>query len=254
MRPGAEVAMKIALLIIALLLSICSATSCGKKVPIPKQMSPHYIATKNYSADLAKWQYYDIRYPIDKLPSDITPMMENHWQEIGKRIPDRPLTPLEKKRLGVWVDPSNGNKLQMEECWWPVANYVAKYGKVPASSEELLAGTYLSQRNLQVAASNPQYIAMFNPEQFARPLVNPATGVPYTDFQSKSWTPFGIDFTITRITPPPHTPFLVWLRSLRLRGHEVVSNLRPPSYSADVDVKMYGEKPGTILYTDTIHF
>lgn len=224
-------------------------TACSK--PVPNTLNANYVANQNYSAVLAKWDCYPLDQPLDKIPADVMPFMEMHWQSIGKSIPDRAFTPLEKKRLGVLVDRKNRNKLLMDSLFSEVAMFVANTGRLPKDSEDFLANLYLSQKNVRVMAAHPNTWNADSVNVLVMPLVNPATGKPYDNFQSKVWTPFGINMQVTHVSRIPSSTYAGRLKNF---ATGVKSNLHPScKYSAEITVEMYGEQPGSVLYTDTLH-
>jgi len=158
--------------------------------------------------------------------------------QVGKQIPDRQLSAMEYKRLGVWkLNDSEYYNLHMMLS--PLGRYHSQNGCLPTSGADVYEDLLESQ-NLT------SFLELTKAEQLAHcfPMINVFTGKLYETFAADEWAPGAINIEVVddpEIIESDYSKYMVPTDPLNVQGDY------KPAGCVWI-ITMYGEAQDSILW------
>ena len=149
-------------------------------------------------------------------------------------VADWQLSAGELRRVSIWKLPQGAGVVTLTQLLREVENHYDKWGAMPHSGPELYYGLISWGGQKSWPELSPEDIIL---RYYA--AINPVTGRFYEDFSAKKWRPGGINIEIV----DDDTEVGKHFQGEKLKGKPVTRYIH---------VKIWGEKPGTLLYEDRV--
>jgi len=147
---------------------------------------------------------------------------------------DRDLTASEIKLKAIWR-PVPGANFTINSVVNAIQIFYMNEGHLPLNSLEIIDANFNGEGAYQHLSS----LSMDERVKALGGFINPATGHYYESFTAQPNTPFGISVNVV--------PKAQWDSSYPDTGHWVTSSGNPAPIQYALHLKVYGERPGTVL-------
>jgi hypothetical protein len=202
-----------------------------------KQKFQDEVLSADYSAFVAQCTYYPLYSDTSKASPEVQSAAKVIAARVGNDIPKQNFSAGERKRLGVQVLP-NGHCFNIWDLDSALICFYMKFKQLPLNAEDYLAqfGCFKEENLLHCTgmSEKERYCMLAS-------IIDPGTGKLYASFQSKTWTPFGVNAGI--VPKDQWKQLMPDIDHLRL-GAPGSEGVAP---GIMFHIVHYGDRPGSII-------